>query len=69
MADERVWIERIEDAGSGVTYYGYAPSGTATDEAGWQIKRVTRSGDDVVEVWAGPLPNQVWDDRGSLTYG
>ena len=68
MTDPRIWIERIDDAGSGVTYYGYAPKGSATDAAEWLIKRITRTDNDVVEAWASADPNQIWDNRASLSY-
>lgn len=69
MTNPLIWKERIDAADNGVTYYGYAPRGAATDAEEWLISRVTRTGDDVVEEWASKEPNQVWDNRAGLTYG
>lgn len=62
-----IWIERT-DIGASVSYYGFALAGTESSEAGWLIKRITRSGDDAIEAFASTRPNKVWDNRGSLSY-
>jgi hypothetical protein len=55
-----------------VTYVGVAPIGTSTSAAGWQIKRIDESGtpNTLVITWADgdDSYNNVWDNRGALSY-
>ncbi len=57
---------------SSVTYIGKAVIGTATSAASWQIKRIDETVTDVVTIeWADNDADfdNVWDNRGSLSYG
>jgi hypothetical protein len=62
---------QLDDAGSGITYVGYAPIGTATSAAGWKIKRLDESGDpELIILFADGDANydNVWDNRAALSY-
>ena len=60
----------IDDAGSGVTYIGFADPGTDTSAAAWRIQRLTESGNDLTVEWAdgNTAFDNVWDDRATLAY-
>jgi hypothetical protein len=56
--------------GSGVWHYGTAPPRASTADAVWRIQRLTVVGNDLTVEFAdgdAELDN-VWDDRGSLSY-
>lgn len=61
---------RVDDAGAGVIYYGYATPGTADSAEAWSIKKQTTTVADIIVLWAdGNLSyDNVWNDRTSLTY-
>ena len=62
---------QLDSAGSGITYIGEAAVGSATSASAWRIKRMTETGSDLVIEWADGNAgfDNVWDDRGSLSYG
>lgn len=62
---------RIDDAGSGVTYVGKAPIGSATSSAVWQVFKMVESTGDLTITWADSddAYDNIWDNRASLTYG
>lgn len=64
------YATQIDDVGGGVTYVGKADPGTGTDEAAWQIQRITETGDDLAIAYADGSAafTNAWDDRLSLTY-
>ena len=52
-------------------YIGTAPSGSATDDEAWQIRKFTYDGNDnvtAIQYADTGASNQVWDDRASLIY-
>lgn len=59
---------RVDDAGGGVVYTGYAIAGSDPAAPVWAIKKVTTTGSDVVTEWAhGVFSNEfVWDDHTSI---
>jgi hypothetical protein len=61
---------RLDDAGSGVTYVGNAPAGSATSAAVWQIKKIVELNGDITITWADgdALFDNVYDNRASLSY-
>jgi hypothetical protein len=62
---------RKDDAGSGITYYGWAATGTATSSATWRIMKMDKSADpDFSITWADGNDSfdNVWDNRASLSY-
>lgn len=67
---DRLFALEYDDAGSGVSYVGYAHPGTSTADAFWRIKKITQTGADVSITWADgdSLFDNVWDNRASLTY-
>jgi len=55
-----------------VTYVGQALPGSATSSACWQIKKIDETTTDILTIkWAGTSTafDQVWSDRGTLSYG
>lgn len=61
----------IDWVGDSLVYIGVAPPGTPTNAAGWQIRKITIAIDwDVAVTWADgdALFDNIWDNRGSLTY-
>lgn len=59
------------DSGTNPVYIGRAEPGTATSAAGWQIRKITYSGDDPTTVLFADGTNEyikVWDDRATYTY-
>lgn len=60
----------VHDAGSGVTYRGYANLGTAVTEASWKISRTTvAAGVTLTEYADGNMEyDNIWNNRASLTY-
>lgn len=67
LADYAVRIDTVDAT---TTYIGYSTPGVATSFAGWKIKKITTTGDDLAIEWADGdlLFNNIWDDRVSLTY-
>lgn len=67
-----IYTTRIDDAGSGVTYFGEAAAGSATSAAVWRIRKITDSGTptDTSILFADGDTNfdGVWDNRAALTY-
>jgi len=61
---------RVDNNGANLSYFGYADLGTADTDPLWRIKRVTVSSNITkVEYADGNRDfDNVWDDRGSLTY-
>ena len=66
---DRDQATRLDDTGT-VTYVGKADPGSATSAAVWSIFRMTETGDDLVIEWADgdANPDNIWDNRASLTY-
>lgn len=61
----------IDDAGSGITYIGYAAPGSALADPVWAIKRVDESASpDISTKWAEGNKSflHVWNNRATLTY-
>jgi len=59
------------DGGTNPVYVGRAQPGTADSEAGWQIRKITYSGDDPTSVLFADGKNEyinVWDDRAGYSY-
>ena len=61
---------RVDVASSTITYLGKALPETQTNQALWQVVRLTidPSGSLIKEYAGGSSYNQVWDNRASLTY-
>jgi len=60
------YATRIDDQ-SPILYIGKAPVGSSESAEVWQISKWDTS--TLTQTWAGSANfNQVWDDRGSLTY-
>ena len=61
---------RIDETDGTVIYSAYADIGTVDSDSKWQIKRITFSGATHKIEWADGNNNfdNVWDNRGSLTY-
>ena len=59
------------DSQGDTLYLGFAQIGTATDEEGWQIKRITKSGAVTAIEFAEKTDEfiHIWDDREAYTYG
>ena len=57
------------DASSRLEYVGWAARGTATSAASWQVLRYSYTGASVQpDVIQSSLPDQILDDRGSISY-
>jgi hypothetical protein len=69
-AGSPAFATRIDEASATVTYVAKAEPGTLNDEAGWQIQRITVSGNVTSIEWADGNAgfDNVWNDRASLTY-
>jgi len=64
-------ITKIAYDGDNPEYIGRAQPGTADSEAGWQIRKITYSGDDPTSVLFADGKNEyinVWDDRAGYSY-
>lgn len=61
---------RSDNAGAGVTYFGFAAPGTAEGSAGWRISKETITSGDSSIVWADGDASfdNVWTNRASLSY-
>ena len=61
----------VDEIDGTTTYIGMAKAGTGTDEARWQIRRITKTGTVTLFEFADSNDryDNVWDDRVSLTYG
>lgn len=61
----------FDQASSTVMYLGYAVAGSLTSAAVWKIKKFEISGTVIISSLAdsNDLYDNVWDNRGSLTYG
>lgn len=64
-------IMRVDAVSSTVIYIGYARLGSLTSQAVWQIQKVEITGTEVAVLWADGdnAYNNIWDNRGSITYG
>jgi hypothetical protein len=60
-----------EEASSTVSYLGKAAPGTATSAASWKISKITISGSLTSITYADSNSDydNIWDNRGSLSYG
>ena len=68
---EGLMAKRVAYSGGLPVYEGFAPAGTATSAASWQIKRNTWTNNQLTAVeWADGNTNfdNVWDNRASLSY-
>ena len=64
-----LFIDRIAyDASSNVEYIGIAPQGTATSEAKWRIAKLSYDGSNRYTGSLISAPDQIWDNRTSVTY-
>lgn len=63
--------KEVDTTDGSVIYTAWAKRGSTTSEAVWRIKRTTISGSSIKDEWADSNLNfdNVFDDRGSLTYG
>lgn len=62
---------KTEQATSTVMYVGYAPEGTLTSEAQWQIARLSEpTSGNLSKTFANRTSafDKVWDDRATYTY-
>ena len=61
---------RLDDAGGGITYVGWAIPGSITSSAIWKLMRMTESSGDLTIEWAdGNVSyDNVWNNRASLSY-
>ncbi len=64
-------INLIDIASTTVTYIGQAAPGSTSDQAVWRIQRVNIVGSSIEILYADSNDNfdNVWDDRGTLSYG
>ena len=64
------YTQFIDEASATVTYIGLAQIGTASSEAGFQIKKISVSGTVTSITWADSTDafTKVWDDRTTYTY-
>jgi len=60
----------IDEVDANTTYIGFAPFGTATSAASWQIFKISVSGTVTTTTYADGNDNfdNIWDNRASLTY-
>lgn len=62
-------LASIVEAAGADTYICEAPAGTAANEAGWRIQKITVAGGVTSTTWAnGGQFDQVADNRASLSY-
>lgn len=66
--DEKILVD---EPSATVTYIGKVKQGGDTSEAIWQIKKISVSGNITSITYADSNDqyDNVWDDRGTLTYG
>jgi|ETNvirome_6_1000_1030641.scaffolds.fasta_scaffold13580_3 hypothetical protein len=64
-------INLIDIASTTVTYIGQAAPGSTSNQAVWRIQRVNIVGSSIEILYADSNDNfdNVWDDRGTLSYG
>ena len=64
------FITLIDTVGD-ITYVGKAAPGTSTSESTWQIMKIDSSSNPTTVLYADSNINfdNVWDNRGSLSYG
>lgn len=67
---DSVYSTLVDVVSSSIIYLGEAVPGSASSSALWLIKKITISGGSISILCANGSSehNQVWDDRGSLTY-
>ena len=61
----------IDEVSGNVTYIGMAKVGSATSDAVWQIRRITKSGTVTLFEFTDSDErfDNIWDNRASLSYG
>jgi hypothetical protein len=67
LGQELAYNLKLDDTGT-YTYVGQAVPTSGTDEAVWQIRRVTNATGDLVHADGDGNFDNVWDDRASLDY-
>ncbi len=67
LANQNVQLDTVDAT---TTYIGYALPGVLTSAAGWKIKKIITSGDDLSITWADGNNNfdNIWDNRAGLSY-
>lgn len=69
---DNINTQMIENGILGAIYVGEAAPGTATDAAGWRIKKISYDASNMVEsiTWASGVNTftKVWDDRADYVY-
>ena len=68
--EEMKYSKRMDSVGEDAIYKGEAVPGSLDSEQKWRIRRITFSGEDLVEEWANGAADFVnaWTSRLSLTY-
>lgn len=63
-------VTAIDEVNANLTYIGFAKLGSLTSAAVWQIFRIQKTGGVTLIQYADgdTRYNNIWDDRGSLTY-
>lgn len=61
---------RIDEIDADTTYKGIAACGVLNSESKWSICKISKSGTVTSITWADgdELPNNIWDNRASITY-
>ena len=60
-------IRQDYDASGFLVYVGMAERGSATSAAVWRIYRLTYTGSNLTLIQTS-LPQQIWDDRATVTF-
>ncbi len=64
-----VLIDLVDYDGSGnILYVGYAAQGSASSSAKWRVAKLAYDGSNRYTGSTISPPDQVWDNRASLTY-
>jgi hypothetical protein len=68
--EETVYAKRVDMVGDSLIYRGEAAVGSAESAPVWRIRRITLTGDDMTEEWAGGNAafDKAWADRAALGY-
>lgn len=68
--EETVYAKRVDMVGDALIYRGEAAVGAAESAPVWRIRRITLTGDDMTEEWAGGTAafDKAWTDRATLGY-
>lgn len=61
---------KVDEPDASTTYVGNAQLGTAASSAGWQIQKVSVSGNVTTISWADGVDSftKIWDNRATYTY-